>query len=155
MTKAFRPVDSLQMMAYIIGHCVEKDIALNVTKLQKLMYCCYGCVLARFGARLTDEYPEAWQFGPVFPEALRSARFFSLDDFLGKATPEVTALPADVIALVNDAVDYFGQFKAAQLSDWSQRPNSPWARATHGGKFLYSRLEDSDISSYFRRNVLA
>ena len=85
MTEAtFRPLDSLQVMAYIIKRCHEKEITLNITKLQKLMYCCYGTVLGKFGLRLIDEYPAAWQYGPVFPEALRSVQFFHVLAFLPK-----------------------------------------------------------------------
>ena len=38
----FRPLDSLQVMAYIIERSQALNININVTKLQKLMYCCYG-----------------------------------------------------------------------------------------------------------------
>lgn len=41
----FAPVESLQATAYVVGRCDELRIALNITKLQKLLYCCYGTVL--------------------------------------------------------------------------------------------------------------
>ncbi len=44
---AFQPEDSLQMMAYIVDRCQALGVSLNTTKLQKLMYCCYGAVLGR------------------------------------------------------------------------------------------------------------
>ena len=84
--QSFRPFDSLQVMAYIIKRCKQKGIYVNITKLQKLLYCCYGVVLAKFGVRLTDERPEAWQYGPVFPETLRSIQFFGIDAFCQKGT---------------------------------------------------------------------
>ena len=34
----FRPIDSLQMMAYIIKRCRSLGIDINATKLQKLMW---------------------------------------------------------------------------------------------------------------------
>lgn len=68
----FAPIDSLQVLAYIIRRCEEMNIFINITKLQKLMYCCYGTILGKFGSRLIDEHPAAWQYGPVFPEALRA-----------------------------------------------------------------------------------
>ena len=51
MTEAtFRPLDSLQVMAYIIQRCKQLQTPfLNTTKLQKLMYCCYGTCLAKWG----------------------------------------------------------------------------------------------------------
>ena len=49
----FRPLDSLQVMAYIVDMCRKQHIEVNVTKLQKLLYCCYGVALAQLGIRLT------------------------------------------------------------------------------------------------------
>lgn len=43
----FRPLDSLQVMAYIVDMCRKQHIEVNVTKLQKLLYCCYGVALDR------------------------------------------------------------------------------------------------------------
>lgn len=48
----FRPLDSLQVMAYIVDMCRKQHIEVNVTKLQKLLYCCYGVALAQLGIRL-------------------------------------------------------------------------------------------------------
>lgn len=152
---ASRPLDSLQTMAYIIQQCDREKIPYNITKLQKLLYCCYGVVLARFGLRLTDEYPEAWPYGPVFPLTLRSLQFFGADAFKNKATTEVTNLPPDVLALINTTLKHFGLNSASELSRWSHRPGSPWAKASNNGLALYGRLSDSDIRDYFAHEVLA
>lgn len=155
MTEAtFRPLDSLQVMAYIIKRCHEKEITLNITKLQKLMYCCYGTVLGKFGLRLIDEYPAAWQYGPVFPEALRSVQFFHVLAFLDKETPDVDALPESVRKLIDETLDSFGKFTAKQLSDWTHLKGSPWYFASDGGSSLYGRLSDENVSNYFKTNVL-
>ena len=87
---AFRPVESLQATAYIVKRCDEKGIALNVTKLQKLMFCCYGAVLGKFGLRLIDEYPVAWQYGPVFCDCPSNGK---------RATPFEIARPSCASAL--------------------------------------------------------
>ena len=81
MNTEYQPVNSLQVVAFIVKFCKANDIPLNITKLQKLMYCCYGVVLAKTGLRLTDEHPEAWQYGPVFPDALKCVQFFDLEEF--------------------------------------------------------------------------
>lgn len=154
-TEPFNPVNSLQLMAYVIKRCQRERIPLNITKLQKLMYCCYGSVLGRFGVRLTDEHPEAWQYGPVFPTALRSAQFFELEDFLPKSTADVEALPQDVLRLINSAIAHFGESSATELSKWSHLPGSPWFKASDGGKLLFVRLDDEDVRTYFRDKVLA
>lgn len=38
-----------------------------MTKIHKLLYISYGIFLARENKRLTNEHPQAWPFGPVFP----------------------------------------------------------------------------------------
>lgn len=155
MTIQFRPVDSLQVMAYIIKRCDSKDIPLNITKLQKLMYCCYGAVLGKFGVRLTDEYPAAWQYGPVFPEALRSVQFFTIDPFKEKDTPDIDSAPAEILQLIDGALECFGKYSASELSRWTHLKGSPWYKASDGGASLYGRLSDEDVASYFREEVLA
>lgn len=150
----FRPVDSLQMMAYIIKRCDDLGVELNITKLQKLMYCCYGTVLGRFDQRLIDEFPAAWQYGPVFPEALRAAQFFQVSGFRDKDTPEANELPNAVRGVIDQTLVNFGKFSAKQLSDWTHIKGSPWYRASDGGMVLYGRLDDNNIKEYFRAHVL-
>ena len=150
----FSPVDSLQVTAYIVKRCDAKGIALNVTKLQKLMFCCYGTVLGKFGLRLIDEYPVAWQYGPVFPEALRSVKFFTVPAFLDKGTPDADALPKDVRKLIDETLDVFGKFTPLQLSDWTRLKCSPWDLASDGGASLFGRLSDRKVGDYFKVNVL-
>lgn len=151
---AFQPIDSLQMMAYIIDRCQALGIYLNTTKLQKLMYCCYGAVLGKFGKRLTDEYPAAWQYGPVFPEALRSVQFFKIEGFQGRGGAVAEVLPKSVLSLIDETLQVFGKNTAAALSNWTHQIGSPWYNASHGGTVLYGRLSDEEIGRYFRERVL-
>lgn len=150
----FAPVESLQATAYVVGRCDELCIALNITKLQKLLYCCYGTVLGRFGMRLVDEHPVAGPYGPVFPEALRSFQFFGIDAFRGKAAPEAEGLPEAVRAVIDETLENFGKFGAEELSRWTCMAGSPWYTVTKGGSSPYRTLSDTDIKNYFRAYVL-
>ena len=64
--------DSIGVLAYIIKCCAKFNYFINYTKAQKLLYCCYGVILAQFNIRLTKEHPKAWQYGPVFPRAFNA-----------------------------------------------------------------------------------
>ena len=150
----FTPIDSLQVLAFIINRCEKLGIDINITKLQKLMYCCYGTVLGKFGLRLIDEHPSAWQYGPVFPEALRAIQFFRIDGFKGTNTPEANDLPSEVLSVIDETLANFGKFSAKQLSDWTHIAGSPWYKASDGGIFLYRTLSDEHIKNYFKPNVL-
>lgn len=153
--ETFLPLDSLQAMTYIIKVCKQNGIELNITKLQKLMFCCYGTVLAKYGDRLIDEYPAAWQYGPVFPEALRSVQFFKIEGFENMDAGEADQLPEGVKKLILETLTKFGCHTASQLSRWTHLPGSPWHNASSGGMDLYGRISDDEIREYFRQNVLA
>lgn len=60
-------LDSIEVANAIRFFAREQNVDLNMTKIHKLLYISYGVFLARENARLTDEHPQAWPFGPVFP----------------------------------------------------------------------------------------
>lgn len=47
--------DSREIAALIAKECKKKGISYNNTKIQKLLYCCYGVMLAWKNARICDE----------------------------------------------------------------------------------------------------
>lgn len=111
-TTTWQPVPGLQATAYVIGRRDQKGIPLNTTKLQKLLYCCYGTVLAKWNLPLLDGRPQAWAHGLIFPASLRTVQFFGLDGFRAHNTPDNTpdktpdmeALPTDVTAWLDTAL---------------------------------------------------
>ena len=48
--------DSNDVMAYILGVCEAKKIGWNLTKAQKILYCCYGVILAAFENASAEAY---------------------------------------------------------------------------------------------------
>lgn len=49
------PFNSLDVASFIATVCNEQGFHYNNTKIQKLLYCCYGGVLAVYNQRLCDE----------------------------------------------------------------------------------------------------
>ena len=144
--------DSNNVMAYIIGRCADENIFVNLTKLQKLLYCCYGVVLAKFDERLTKEHPQAWQYGPVFPRtinALNKGRIRQDEDgdFSKKCSKEI-------LDTINATIKFFGKFKATELSTWSHKSGSSWDFATDSGQVLPAQMDDFQMAKYFREKVL-
>lgn len=150
------PFDSLHMMSYIIKRCDALGIdGINATKLQKLMYCCYGVSLVACGFRLCDESPEAWQYGPVFPRTLRRIKDVGLYEFSKTSCSDVEAgISEDVKSAIDQTLNFFGKYSASKLSAWSHLPGSPWSRASDGGKRLYEQIDDATIRAYFNGNVI-
>lgn len=144
--------DSKDVMAYILTKCEEENIFVNLTKLEKLLYCCYGAVLAKFGSRLTTEHPEAWPYGPVFPQT-----FVAFRDGLITAESDNgfrIKCPPEWLALIDEVIKVFGQYKASQLSAWSHKKGSPWFNASCGGIAMKVPLDDFEVMQYFKKNVL-
>lgn len=150
---AFRPMDGLQVMAYIIKMCKELGTPYNVTKLQKLMYCCDGVTLATYGKPLSSDRPEAWQYGPVFPNVLRYIHANGLEAVTGNKFENEA--PEEIKKLVEGTIVFFGKFSASQLSAWSHKIGSPWYRASNGGTNLKTPIDDLSIKSYFLSEVMA
>ncbi len=61
---------------YILAYAAERNIPVTHLKLQKLLYFCYGCHLARAGEELFAEPLEAWPKGPVQPGQWRRFNSF-------------------------------------------------------------------------------
>ena len=145
-------LDSVDVAAYIVRWCIDFNYYVNITKLQKLLYCVYGVVLAEEDTRICREHPKAWEHGPVFPRVYRYTTKCDLGPIMGLASKNQDVrrhLNASQAALVRDAVESFGKFNAQQLVAWTHRPDSPWALVTENGKTLYQPIPDEMIKSYF------
>ena len=59
--------NSVEVAKFIVATANNKHLSINMTKVQKLLYIAYGIFLAVKGYRLTNEHPQAWPYGPVFP----------------------------------------------------------------------------------------
>ncbi|MDR3280136.1 MAG: DUF4065 domain-containing protein [Synergistaceae bacterium] len=141
---------SLHVASHIANICHNDGIEFNNTKIQKLMYCCYGCVLAVYNsARICDEYPRAWTYGPVFP------RVFS---YINKKKDILVIgnlnAPDDILKLLTDVVAAFGKYTANSLSAWTHKKGSPWDIVVNDMDAPNSIIPDDLILEYFKQNVV-
>jgi len=148
---------SITLGKYIILVCKQRDIFLNRTKLQKLMYVIYGAMLAAKGIRSIDEQPRAWPFGPVFP---RAQNYFSNEDNFSNVASsdedEFSQIKEDeaLIKALEATLDAFGSWTARGLSMWSHEDGSPWDKALQKSKGTFNAtIDDSEIKSYFKKIV--
>lgn len=54
-----KEINSVDVAAYIAKQAVIKNYYIDLTKLQKILYACYGTYLAVTGKRLCIDQPEA------------------------------------------------------------------------------------------------
>lgn len=140
----------------IIAYANSNKYYINMTKLQKLLYITYGTYLAVKNERLTDEHPQAWPYGPVFPTTrnkLLSIEFDSIsstDSCLEKINED-----SEIQSLLKIVFRAFGSSNAASLSEWSHEVGSPWDRTVKQVGFKWgNRIPDDYIREYFNGIII-
>lgn len=137
---------SSSVMAYILYKGKKAGHPISKTQAQKLLYCCYGIVLAAFDERLTDEHPKAWPGGPLFPRTLSAINRHRLTTDMAEIF--IASCPVDWLKLMDKTIDRFWGYSATALETWSQRKGTPWDKADP-----LASLDDREIQKYFQQFV--
>ena len=83
-------------------------------------------MLAWKNARICDEYPRLWPYGPVFPKVFNYIhKYGDIANFSTDISKVSTPENKEVIESVLNA---FGKYDATSLSSWSHTEGSPWDR---------------------------
>ena len=144
---------SVDVAKYIVARANKEKLGINITKVQKLLYIAYGAYLVACpeDGRLTDEHPQAWPFGPVFPTTRN--RLLKIDlrsiDINSSAMSELNndELLSELITFVFKG---FGTWDASQLTQWSHKPQSPWDKTVSMEGFKWGmQIPDEYILPYF------
>lgn len=135
---------SINVMAYILYKAKLAKHPVNKTQAQKLLYCCYGIIMAKFNERLTDEHPKAWFFGPVFLRANDDIDKKRLN--VGMAKEFQKECPKEWLSRIDKTIVTFLVYTASQLVDWSCVRSSPWKKAD-----ALNSLDDREIYKWFQQ----
>lgn len=139
---------SVTLAKYIAAYANTHGFVINMTKLQKLLYITYGVYLAVTGNRLTNEHPQAWPYGPVFPTTRNKLLKKNLEEI---QVFEDVSITDEVKSCVKLVFNSYGIYNATYLSSWSHRPNSPWDMTTRKADFSWGdRIPDEYIMEYFK-----
>lgn len=137
---------------------------LTQMQLQKLVYIANGWNFAINGAPLTVDDPQAWEYGPVYPELRRALRSYggspvtrpiknaeyipgAFDD-----DPETEAranLSEDERAVIDRVFRDYGKFHAFQLSALTHRDGTPWTEIYKQGKGKFDEIPAELIRDHF------
>ena len=134
---------STAVMAYILYQCKLNHHPINKTQCHKLLYCCYGIIMAKFDERLTNEHPRCWPYGPIFPCICVPMEKGQLT--VGLAQDFAATCPPDVMHYLDLTIRTFWSYTADALSKWSRLRNSPWDKAESLGP-----LDDREIRLFFQ-----
>lgn len=140
--------NSVTLAKYIAAYANKHGFVINMTKLQKLLYITYGVYLAVTGRRLTNEHPQAWPYGPVFPTTRNKLLKKDLEEIQMFEDASITDEVRSCVKLVFNS---YGAYNATYLSSWSHRINSPWDMTTRKVDFSWGdRIPDEYILEYFK-----
>ncbi len=162
------PYDVLEVSRHIINYCNEKNYGISNLKLQKLLY----FVQAYFLAFTKDKKPcfkediEAWDFGPVVPEAYHEFKicgscnipaidcYFDLkkegNPFLFEKKEYVdNIICKDDKEIIDRVVDQMAVYSATDLVNITHK-QSPWRDAYKSHK--NNIITKESIRSFFNGN---
>lgn len=127
-------------------------------KLQKLVYIAHGWHLAIQGTPLIeDEFPQAWDNGPVFRNLWDAIRLngYSLsltepaqvNDRSGN--PPQSKLSPNEHKLIEAVWQRYGRYSARELSDMTHMPGTPWTNA-YLSVGQNAPIKDPEIRRHYR-----
>lgn len=152
----------LDVCRYVINFSNDKDYGISNLKLQKVLYFIQAYFLISANKKCFNERIEAWDFGPVVPEAYREYKQFGSGDiptvsFVVDFDEEniwdskVQQYKDDVIkiedkSLIDAVVDKFSDYSATDLVSITHR-QAPWKEAYQQGR--NNEITTNAIKEYF------
>lgn len=125
---------------------------LNMSQVQTIMYISYGVWLANTGNRLTEEHPQMWQFGPVFPRAYNRMRKNPSDG--QQEYDAITSEHPEVIDFLKSQYQRFGFTTASTITAPHLAAGTPWAKTRKKSPDKWGvAIDDSLIGEWFTRQM--
>lgn len=143
MSKLYNVLD---VSRYVINYSNDKDYGISNLKLQKVLYFiqAYFLISTLNNVPCFKEKIEAWNFGPVVPEAYQEySQYGSTDiptvvsfialDYDNIWNSERKIFDSSIISnkhkrIINDVIDKFADYSATDLVELTHR-QSPWKEA--------------------------
>lgn len=139
----------LDVSRHVINYSNTQDYGISNLKLQKILYFIQAFFLVSTSERCFEERIEAWDFGPVVPEAYREYKQFGSGDIPSISyiiyfndediwESKVTKYNDDVIfeedkLKIESVVDKFADYSATDLVTITHS-QSPWINAYRRGQ---------------------
>jgi uncharacterized phage-associated protein len=142
-----------------------ENCPLTQMKLHKLLYYAHGWQLGLRDSPLIDETVEAWQYGPVVRSVYYEFRDLGASPITRQATeldtsamdliaPEVPQEDGSSRGLMDRVWQVYGKLSAAQLSQMTHVPDSPWSQTWERAQGIKGVDIPNDlIRDYFKRKA--
>ncbi len=137
------------------------DRPLDHLTLQKLVYYAQGCALAD-GLTLTNEQPQVWKLGPVFPSLYSELKYRGAkplsepeeEGFFGEP-PFPDPDDDEARRIIKEVWKRYRNYTGMQLSDRTHRRGTPWndlVRQMDGRIPQGTEIPRSTMRAYFREH---
>jgi len=147
-------IDSIDFAVYLNEKIKARGKTANKTKLQKLLYICYGSQLRmNEGQQLLNEQPNAWDYGPAFPRVYSVQKSSSGLDKLSPLHQRSKEKLEQFDVLIERVLDFFGDWTANQLVEWTHTEETAWHKKYSNIEERYTPLNNSDILMDFKRYI--
>ena len=107
----------------------------GLTKIQKLVFCVYGAVLATSGERICKDHPKAWPHGPVFPRIYKYTKRHAdgiVEALMSHEENLTSILNERQKKIIDTTLNFFGRYNAGTLVNWTHDEDGPWFKSTNG-----------------------
>ena len=154
-------VTSVEIASFVVNYCASENKFINMTKLQKLVYCLYGAYLAYYDKPICSDKPKIWNHGPsfslVYDESMKMS-WSPIDGFLNY----FLNIEDDFYKHFNDSevkfmcsiLKFMCEYSSKTLVNWSMSEGSPWKRDLDTGSRMHDEMTDSYIKEFFKTKFL-
>ena len=148
--------DSRAIANYILDVAPSYRIKnLTVMQLLKLVYLAHGWSLAFSDTSLVKQSPQAWQYGPVYPEIYKPLSKYGSSPIGERLTDPNTGftLAPDGLtekqkAIIGVVLITYGNLHAFDLSNITHKSDSPWDITMKKEK-MYGTIQTDLMKEYF------
>ena len=146
------PLDSVLLAKALQHMALIEGLQLTMSQIQTILYIAYGVRLAKHGERLTEEHPQMWQYGPVFPRVYAKLKKDSSDGFEEYDT--LLCQQPDRFRYLSNCFRRFAWTKACILTSPHISQGSPWEQTRKENPEKWGvRIEDELIREWFLPRV--
>lgn len=145
-------LDSVLVARTLVNMSQSYGRGINMSQLQAILYIAYGSILASRGIRLTDEHPQMWEYGPVFPKAYNKLRKHPSD---GEAeSKELKQKHPEIWDYLSDCISKYVWTSATGLTAPHIAAGSPWAKTRKTSPDKWGAvIEDEIIKEWFKERI--
>jgi uncharacterized phage-associated protein len=131
----------------------REEKSLTNMQLQKLVYIAHGYCLAQLNQPLFHNNVHAFQWGPVIPNLYKLLNQYGageVKDFIPNDEPPIP-LNSPEMEIIKEVWDYYGDFSAFQLSNFTHRAGTPWSETWRINQF--GVISDDLIAKHYRKHL--